>query len=340
MQLCEFLGEFYDKIRLLEPSKLENKVVFITGSNGFIGGNILSYLHFLNQKAGLKMRLIAHSFSQRVPWLPQDESVRYLSGDLKDLRVDFDFDFLIHAATYGQPKKVFSHQNATIELNTATYIRLLERAKLCGASVLFLSTSSVYGAIPADKSPAKESFVGQVDCTQVAALYGEAKRLGEVITQIYAQNGVDAKVARIAIAYGPGVKFDDKRFINEFIKKALQNGEITMMDSGSAVRQICFISDMVEMLLSARERVYNVSGLFDAAKGSVASIAKIIAAHTQSKVVFPAQENGVLGAYNSVIIDISKYREEFGKNDFVGIEMGLKKSVEWIKFLKENENGL
>ena len=335
MKLFEFLAEFYEKIKLKELQKLANKVVFITGANGLVGGNLLSYLHFLNKKQGLKMKLIAHSFSPPLKWLP--DGIEYLSGDLCEFKPSFHFDFLIHAATYGQPKKVFEYQNATVRLNTTAYIELLEQAKLCKATVLFLSTSSIYGEIPFEKSPAKEDFVGSVNCTNFASLYAESKRMAECISSIYATNGLDLRVARLAIAYGAGVKIDDKRFINEFIKKALQ-GELTMMDSGAAVRQVCFISDAIEMLLnvmlSAKDRVYNVSGLFDEKVGTVSSIAKIIAKHTQSKLVFPKEEKGVVGAYNSVVIDIGKYCKEFDKKDFVSLETGLKKNIEWIEFLK------
>ena len=48
MLLMEFLSKDYEKIKLLDTNILKNKTIFITGANGLVGSNILSYLHFLN----------------------------------------------------------------------------------------------------------------------------------------------------------------------------------------------------------------------------------------------------------------------------------------------------
>ncbi|HEC1770946.1 TPA: hypothetical protein R1738_001552, partial [Campylobacter lari] len=107
--LYEFLYEDYKKIEILNKEKLKDKVVFITGSNGLIGSNLLSYFIFINRHFDLNIKIIAHSFSVKNDWLIDDSSIVYLNGNLNDLVVDFRFDYLIHTATYGQPKKVLKN---------------------------------------------------------------------------------------------------------------------------------------------------------------------------------------------------------------------------------------
>lgn len=338
MYLYDCLNSDYEKMSIVETNRLNNKTIFITGSNGLIGSNVLSYLYYLMTKKNMSLKIIAHSFSKPTLWLPKDKHIRYLSGDLRELDIDFSFDYLIHAATYAQPKKVFLNQNATIDLNIGTYIRLLEVAKRCKAKVLFFSTSSIYGNIPKEQIPAKETYNGNVDCTQVSSLYGESKRMAEIISQMYMQNGMDIKIIRLAIGYGPGAKIDDQRFINEFIKKAILTKEIQMMDRGEATRQVGFIIDVIEMtmniLLSGKGNIYNVSGEYKEGYGAkIRDVAEIIAKLTNAKVIYPQVNNGVKGAYNSVVIDITKYKQEFNKNHFIGLEEGLQKTIKWFEKL-------
>lgn len=335
MKLFVFLKEEYGQIRLKNAESLRDKTIFITGANGLIGGNILSYLYSLNYP----LRIIAHSYAPPLPWLPRDKNITYLSGDLREIKLDFSFDFLIHAASRVNPKTWIEQKDELISLNVDTYDRLLKSALTNNAKVAFCSTSSVYGEIPLDKIPAREDYNGNVNLTHYYSLYGEAKRLGEIISQIYIQHfGLDVKILRLAIGYGAGVKLNDTRVISEFIKKAL-NGELTLNDSGSAIRQICFISDMVEMilnvLLSSKESLYNISGEFDVENPiTIAKIAQIIANLTHAKVSFPAKEIDY-GAHNAVAIDISKYCQEFNKTNFISMEYGLQKAIEWIKHLKD-----
>ncbi len=339
MYLFEFLEKYYTKMLVPQVENLKHKTILISGANGLIGCNFVSYFYYLNKKFDYKIKIIAHSFSKPVYWLPRDESIVYLDSDLNQTNLDFEFDYLIHAATYGQPKKVLDNKIGTALLNTTTYIKLLDLARKNRAKVLFLSSSSIYGEAPKEFIPTPESYNGNLSTLNPSSLYAESKRMAEVISKAYIDDyQMDIKIARIAIAYGPGIKLDDKRFLNEFIKKALDNGEITMMDKGQAQRQVCFISDSLEMLLnimlSGKEVVYNVSGEFTQESGSIFAMASLIARLTGAKVIAPKEDNGIVGAQNVAYIDIKKYCKEFGKTNFISLEEGFSASIEWVKILK------
>ncbi|EOD6326269.1 hypothetical protein ACJZUN_001784 [Campylobacter upsaliensis] len=114
--LFDFLHDDYKQIEIFNKDQLKNKTIFITGSNGLIGSNLLSYIVFLNREFDLNIKIIAHSFSKQNEWLISEDYITYLSGNLNDLAIDFKFDYLIHTATYGQPRKVLENLEDTLYL--------------------------------------------------------------------------------------------------------------------------------------------------------------------------------------------------------------------------------
>lgn len=341
MLLMDFLKNEYNLILLKDWKKLENKTILITGGNGLLGSNIVSYLQFLNKKEKLNLKLLVHSFSKPVEWLPQDENIEYFSSNLNESFPKWEFDYLINTATYGQPKKFLQNKLQTIKLNTETYTKLLELAKVNNATVLHMSSSEVYGQIPDNKTSVDESYNGDICTFAPRAVYGESKRLSETISKVFIDEGMNIKIIRLAIGYGAGVKYDDARFINEFIKKAINNGEILMLDEGKALRQLSFITDTIEMILnvmlSGKGTIYNIGGID---LKSIKEIAEVIAHNAGVDVKLPSVSSSVGGTPKNLILDISKYISEFGCPNFISYEEGLAKTAEWIKELQREKVGV
>lgn len=336
MLLMDFLKEEYSAINLKEKNKLKNKTVLITGGNGLIGSNIISYFQFLNKTENLNIKMLVHSFSKPVNWLPLEDNIEYFNSDLNEGFPNWKFDYLINTATYGQPKKFLQNKLQTIKLNTETYTKLLELAKENNATVLHMSSSEAYGQVPADRESVDENYNGDINTFAPRAIYGESKRLSETISKVFIDDGLDIKIIRLAIGYGAGVKYDDARFINEFIKKAVNNGELAMMDEGKVLRQLSFITDTIEMILnimlSGQDVIYNVGGID---LKSIREIAEAIAKNEGVEVKLPEVSSSVGGTPKSLILDITKYINEFGCPDFIPYEKGLAKTAQWLKVLKE-----
>lgn len=337
MFLYEFLKEEYDQINLaFDVNELKNKTVLVTGANGLIGSNLVNVLYYLSHKHDLNLHLIAHSFSEPVTWLPKDKNIKYLSSDLSQGLKELSFDVLIHTATYGQPKKFIQNKLATVQLNTQTLIGLLQNSQKNHAKVLFISSSEVYGQVPLEIMPVKETYFGNVDTLSPRAVYAESKRMAETICNIFAEEGLWVKMVRLAIGYGPGVKWTDSRFMNEFIKRALNDKELTMMDAGRAIRCFCFISDIVEMMLNtlfaSKEMLYNLAGVDNK---TIRQVAEMITQDLQVPLHLPKEEEKIGGTPSQLALDNSKYCQEFKKDKFIPFETGLKKTIEWIKLLKQ-----
>ncbi len=319
----------------VDLSEICGKTVLVTGASGLVGGYFLACLKHYSKMMHSSIRVAAVMQSEPYPYLK--ETLNYIGADvfLGDL-TNYDFckklpraDYIIHAAGYGQPGRFMENPVKTIQINTATVFALFEKLSEKG-KFLFISSSEVYSGLAS--SPHKESEIGTTNTTHPRACYIEAKRCGEAICNAYRSNGINAKSARLALAYGPGTKSGDLRVINSFIQKAL-NGRIVLLDHGELKRTYCYISDGVEImwniLLKGQQPVYNVGGF---SRTTIGNLAKKIGEYLNVPVIFPKDSgNPVEGAPDDVSLDMTRARSEFGKIEYVSFDEGLVRTIEWQK---------
>src|SRR3990167_6527135 len=241
-------------------------------------------------------------------------------------------DIIIHASGYGQPGKFMANPIKTTKLNTTVTIKLLEKLKPKG-KFLFISSSEVYSGL--SNPPHRENQIGTTNTDHPRSCYIESKRCGEAIVFSARNQGIDAKSARLSLAYGPGTKTDDKRAINGFIGRALTERKIELMDAGEALRTYCYITDATQMmwniLLHGKENIYNVGGI---SRTTIAKLAKLIGKITKVPVIIPKlKKRALASAPEDVRLDLQKVTKEFGKKDFVSLKNGLRRTIEWQKEL-------
>lgn len=326
--------------RQVDFQGLEGKSVLITGASGLIGHYFLASLKYFSKKTGKKFKTIAIMQSAPPEYFKDFmdyKGAEIFRGDLSD--EDFcrslpKADFIIHAAGYGQPGRFMEDQVKTIKLNTAATFNLFDRLNENG-KFLFLSTSEVYSGLTTP--PFKEFEIGTTNTIHPRSCYIEAKRCGEAICNAYRAKGVSAKSARLSLAYGPGTKPGDKRVINNFIFKGL-SGKIDLIDQGLANRTYCYVSDAVEImwhiLIKGKEPIYNVGGF---SKITIGDLAKKIGEYMKAAVIFPENSgNSIIGAPDDVSLDMSKVMTEFNKKEFISLDEGLLRTIEWQKNLYKN----
>ena len=260
-------------------------------------------------------------------------------GDLADPGVIAQLpsaNVVIHAATYGQPALFTRDPLSTIRLNTGSTLALLDKVEP-GGLFLFLSTSEVYSGLSVP--PFSEEQIGITNTTHARACYIESKRCGEAICFNYRRRGVTAKAVRLSLAFGPGTREGDERVLNTFIQKAIQQGEIRLLDDGSARRTYCYVSDAIFMmwriLLHGRANLYNVGGAWHT---TIAALAGRIGHILDVPVVLPAESAGLAGAPSEVWLNCARFEREFGALDPVPPDEGLARTIEWQSFLYGNRN--
>ena len=315
---------------------LEGKTILITGASGLLGTYFLATLAHLKQN-GVQVKAIAQAHSQPAPHTA--EIIQRGGFQLAQVNVAAhaecsslpEADVIIHSAGYAQPLVFMANPAATYQLNTTATITLLQKLKP-GGSFLFLSSTEVYNGIT--NKLVTEADIGTTNPTHPRACYIEGKRGGETICHAFRNQGIHATAARLAMTYGPGTRKGDKRALNSFIEQALGQGKIDLMDAGKAIRTYCYVSDAVEVMwqaaLHGTQPVYNIGGHSTV---TIGELAKLVGQFVGVPVWFPAQSVEVAGAPEEVRLDLTRPETEFQKTSYVGLEDGLRATIEWQRQL-------
>ena len=334
--VLEDIGRIKSRIDL---SSLDKKRVLITGGSGLIGQYLLNLLVNLVESDGFQIEI--DSISKRIPStgsISNSSLINSLQVDLgKEFKLDIrrKYDFIIHAAGYGQPQKFLTDEIATLSINGASTISLSKYLEE-GGTFLFLSTSEVYlGSI---NFPNTELDFGQIGPDHQRAPYVIGKSYGETVMSSLRRAGIDTKIARVALAYGPGTARDDSRVLNEFIRRGILEKKIALMDQGKAIRTYCYVADTAEMLMNialfGKSMIYNVGGI---SRVTVLELAETMGSILGVEVTTSLSESFLVSAPREVSLDMTKYTQEFGPVDFQSLQNGLEHTINWQREILYSE---
>ena len=324
-------------LKRVNLGKLSRKKILITGSNGLIGTYLISTLYLANQELGLDIQVIGlskHRPNSTLREFQNDSRFSFYPINLVNSELNYDVDYIVHGATYAQPKKFLKNKLETIKLNTEVTEKLLKLCRKKNGIFLFLSSSEIYGDPSKEYFPTPETFPGNCSTTSTRAAYAESKRLGETLCGIFQEDyHLDIHIARISAVYGPGVSIYDQRVLGHFLRKALLKKHIDLLDKGEQIRTWCYIADCIVMLLSillhGQSFIYNVGGKDTV---SIIQLAEIISELTQSTYSLPLQTEQVdflKQASNWVEVDIQKISNEFKLGEFTNLRKGLQNTIQW-----------
>jgi UDP-glucuronate decarboxylase len=320
-----------------------NKKILVTGASGLVGSYFAVLFQTLSQEHGGSIQLFLSSVSGKFLF-PIEKGTNIIVGSLtsSDLLSEYDeFDLIVHAAGYAQPSKFLSQPIETMKLNIQVTIDLLQKLKK-GGTLLYLSSSEVYSGL--SEPPFTENQIGNSNTNHIRAPYIEAKKCGEVIVSTHnkLELGSRAVAVRLSLAYGPGTRSDDSRVLSSFISQAISSGKIEMKDSGSAWRTYCYVKDavsqMVEILVSGKEELYNVGG---ESRVQILDLARIVAKLTEAQLLTPSESNPFqVGAPEDVSLDLSRVKAIWNKEEFTDIIQGISNTIEWARGLRVEESSV
>lgn len=316
--------------KLTLPDLNESRIL-LTGSSGLIGQNILNYLNALLLSDRYDFKVDALSMNPRNDQLKYHENVHFKTGDLSLGLENFElqkYNYIIHAATYGQPGKFVAQPMETLSLNGPLIIELAKYLETSG-TFLFLSTSEIY--VGSESSHNVEADLGKVSIQSPRAAYVYGKIFGEVAL-LQLSERIKIRIARIALSYGPGTKLGDSRVLNQLIYRGMTEGKIELADAGNALRTYCYVRDTIEMLLNVnfwgRSEIYNIGG---DSTVSIRELGEEVSRIMDLPFSYPKALGNYLDAPKQVNLNISKYNDEFGEISFVQLPEGLRRTIEWQK---------
>lgn len=251
----------------------------------------------------------------------------------QDITKPFDVaaDAIFHLASPASPVGYMEHPVETILVNSHGTYLLLEQAKRNHAKFLMASTSEAYGDPLVHPQP--EDYWGNVNPVGPRSCYDESKRLGETLTmEYYRQYQLDARIVRIFNTYGPNSQINDGRMIPNFITQALRNEPLTIYGDGSFTRSICYVSDLVEGLMRAMFKPHTAGDVFNLGNTDEHTVLEY------AQTIIRLCEATSTIEYAPVRTDdperrrpdIMKAQSVLGWQPTVGIESGLRRTIEWF----------
>jgi UDP-glucuronate decarboxylase len=213
-------------------------------------------------------------------------------------------------------------------------INMLGLAKRVKARILQASTSEVYG--DPEVHPQPEDYLGRVNPIGIRSCYDEGKRCAETLFFDYwRQHELRIKVIRIFNTYGPRMHPNDGRVVSNFIVQALQGKDITLYGDGQQTRSFCYVDDLIDAMVAMMETSDHITGPFNVGNPfefTMLELAELTLKLTGSKsrltfMQLPQDDPRRRKP------DISAAKEMLGWKPKVGLEDGLRETVNYFKRL-------
>lgn len=304
----------------------------ISGAAGFIGSHLCDRLLADGDSVVALDNLITGS-RRNLAHLAGHPRFRFIECDVsRTVAADGKFDHVWHLASLASPMAYLAHPIETLETGSTATRNMLEVARRDDARFLLTSTSECYGD-PLEH-PQVESYWGNVNPVGPRSCYDESKRYAEAMTMAYHREyGVRTNIARIFNTYGPRMALNDGRVVPAFIDQALKGVPMTIFGDGSQTRSFCYVADLVDGLvrLSKSEERYPVN-LGNPAEMTILEFAQRIKRlmGVNGNIAFqPLPQDDPKKRQP----DITKAKKVLGWEPKVGLEEGLKATVEYFKGL-------
>lgn len=295
----------------------------VAGGAGFLGSHLCKRL----LADGHEVVCVDNFGSGRrnnVADLRDDDSFSVLKADLREEPDLPPADEIYHLASRASPTDFTDFPVQIALTNTRGTKYLIENAVEHDATMLFASTSEVYG--DPEVHPQTEGYNGNVNIRGPRGCYDESKRFGETLAVAYHEKyGVDVRTIRIFNTYGPRMRADDGRVVPTFLKQAVRGEDLTVYGDGNQTRTFCYVDDMIDGIRDVMQcgelagDVVNVGGQNEVSIQTLAETVLEIC-DTNSDIVYkPLPEDDPTQRRP----DVSKAQRLFDWTPSVGLEEGL-----------------
>ncbi len=300
----------------------ENSRVLITGSSGFIGRHLVSYL--LGKKAKV-LGLSRHPYNSTIEKKVDVANKAELLKVFKQFKPDACFHLASEALVESGSKEPYG----TFNNNITSALNVLEVSRSYNIQrIIIASTSHVYGRASV---PYRED-----EPPRPSRPYETSKTCVDLIAQSYADSfNLPVLIPRFVNIYGPG----DLNF-SRVIPKTMQSvvsGKNPTMWGGSAKREYLYIDDairaygMLGQITDAqleKNRIYNVG---TGKPISVRDLMTKIIGMSSKELRIDKTEDGREEELLSQVVSWEKIKRAMNWTPKTNLDRGLLKTYEWYK---------
>ena len=325
-----------------EGEVFKAKRVLVTGGLGFIGSNLTIRLVELGARVTIVDNMMPRLGGNLSNVKQIADHIHINFSDVRDSHsMDYlvkDQEFIFHLA--GQVNHVDSIRNPIqdLDINCRGTLVLLESCRQYNRDVkiIFAGTRGEYGS--SVKLPVAEDHP-----TNPKGIYAVTNLTAEKMILVYDNvHKIPGACLRITNTYGPRhqMAHDEYGVLNWFIRKAIDGEIVPVFGDGRILRDFLYVDDLVDCFLqvAACDRAYGE--VFNVGSGIPISFIelakKIVQIAGKGKVAFTefTQERKEVepGDYYT---DISKIKKIVGWEPKMGLEEGLRKTVEFYKKYKK-----
>jgi nucleoside-diphosphate-sugar epimerase len=307
-------------------------IVLVTGGAGFIGSHIAAAL----ATSGARVRIIDNlSTGHRENLEEIGGHVDFVEASLTDeaatRRALEDVELVFHeAAIPSVPRSIDNPRETHNACTDATFSLLLAARDQGVRRFVYAASSSAYGDQPG--LPKREEMR-----PDPLSPYAAAKLVGEYYCQVFTRAyQLETVSLRYFNVFGPRQDPSSQYsgVISRFISALMSGEQPVIYGDGEHSRDFTFVENIVEANLRAAESTGAVGQIINVANGQrttlneLLSVLKSVTGRTE---VQPEYREARVGDVRHSLADITRARELLGYEPRVGLEEGLKLTIDWWK---------
>ena len=307
-------------------------IYLVTGGAGFIGSHVAAAL----AGSGARVRVLDDLSTGYAENLEEiGGRVDFVRGSVSDpgalARALEGVEVVFHEAAIPSVQRSVEHPEETHRACAEGTFRLLAAARRAGVRrLVYAASSSAYGDQPT---------LPKVEDMRPDPLspYAAAKLVGEYYCQVWWRSyGFETVSLRYFNVFGPrqdpGSQYSG--VISRFISALLGGERPVIYGDGEQSRDFTYVSNVVEANLRAAESARGVGEVINVANGERTTLNELlvtlkrITGKTDARAEYREPR---VGDVRHSLADIARARELLGYEPRVGLEEGLRKTIEWWK---------
>jgi CDP-glucose 4,6-dehydratase len=317
-------------------ASLHGRSVFVTGAYGLLGSWLVKALVTRGLRTTvLKRDAVVHS---ALVLEGTEREVNVVHGDVRDGDLieralsEYEVDTVFHLAAQTIVGVARSSPASTFETNVRGTWNVLEACRRLGVErVIVASSDKAYG--PQDELPYRET-----SALEPRYPYDASKAAADFIARSYWHTfGLPVAVTRLANMYGGG-DLNLSRLVPEAALAAIEGRRPVIRSDGTLERDFLYVEDAVEAYLAVCALLEDGRGAGEAFNAggdrphSVLEVVELTCRVAGTGVTPDIRGDGTpAGEISRQWVDSTKLRTMSGWQPRVGLDEGLRRTVEWYR---------